>query len=242
MISIIDWLWRRKARRDVLSLGSPPLIMLPATHRAARLAADLCRARPCWVTRGRIFEAVDASEPLHECLRSPLEIMRLCAAGTALPRPVITVPEQIVGNGPSFRRVEFLGRPRYFSTLECLLAARNRPTLLTARSVLGQRGYALYSVDYAPALDGALDEVLRHLLQPIEAETRLNAPDWVAGACLAAKTEEGFRSSLREDCRDLEAVLRMFRRDGVGDPSSVLSMLGCVLEYSARRSASSEPV
>lgn len=242
MNPIVDHLWRRLALRTVLNLDTPPLILLPATHRAARFAADLCRARPCWVTRGRIFEAVDASEPLNACLRSPLEIMRLCAAGSVLSRPVLTVPEQVVGNGPSFRQIEFLGRPRFFSTLECLLAARHRPPLLSARSVFGRRGYALRHVDYVGSLDGTLDDLLRHLLQPIEAETRLNAPDWVAAACLAAKTEQGFRSSLREECRDLEAVLRMFRRDGVGDTSRVLGMLGAVLEYATRRPAPSELV
>lgn len=240
MISIIDRAWRWKAVREVLDLRQPPLIMLPATRRAARLAVDLCRARPCWVTRGRIFEGIDPSEPLHECLRSPLEIMRLCASGNVLPRPVITVPEQLVGNGPSFRQIEFLDRPRFFSTLECLLAARNRPPLLAAQSVMRQRGYRLHQVDYASALDGSLDDLLCYLLQPIESETRRNARDWIAAACLAAKTEQGFRSSLREDCRDVEAVLRMFRRDGVGDQASVLGMLGSVLEFSSRRTDSAE--
>lgn len=72
---------------------------------------------------------------------------------------------------------------------------------------------------------------LRNLLQPVEREAWLNPPDWRAGNSLAAKTEDGFHASLREDCRDLESILRTMLLRKVGCERDIQGLIEALSEY-----------
>ena len=140
--------------------------------------------------------------------------MRLSAQSVSLPRTVLSLPEQLVGNGPSFELFEFAGNPTFFSMLESALMLRHAPPTLVARSIAGGRAYRLDTFDASSAADEEPRALQARLLDYIAIETSACWPDWRAGKCLAAKTPAGYEASKREHYRDPEAILRLLVRDG----------------------------
>ena len=225
-------LWQRFLVRQIRSHGPNVLLVLPATDRSVQLARAVCQAGACWVTKGAIFDCLAPEDPLIGCLRTPAEIIRAASKSGPLEQPVISFPELIVGDGPSFVKVKFLEQARYFSLMEPLLALRHAPKLLSVSSCLGARTYRLRAITLGPHQDSdVLLATLRDLLQPVEREAWLNPPDWRAGNSLAAKTEDGFHASLREDCRDLESILRTMLLRKVGCERDIQGLIEALSEY-----------
>lgn len=240
MTSTIFPVWAARLARRLARFGPNLLLMLPATDRSVALARALSQQQDCWIVKGQIFDALNASDPLLRYLRSPGDIVRLTAGRSELERPVISMPELIVGDGPSFVQTEFLGEMRYFSVVESLLFARHAPHVLSVHSCFGNRAYRLHhvSMDTCDDANPTLS-TLRNLLRPIEAEAHLKPGDWRANHSLAAKTEAGFSASLREDCRDLEALLRMMLLNKLGEEKHALGMLRAISTYVASSDKSS---
>ena len=239
MSQLLRKFWIARALRRLCAERDHALVVLPATLRSLALARALCAARPCWVTRARLFEHLPANDPIHACLRSPAEIVRLSAQSASLPRTVLSVPEQIVGNGPSFELFEFDGKPTFFSMLETALMLRHSPPTLVARSIVRGRAYRLDSFDASSAGDEEPRALQARLLDRLAIETSARWPDWRAGKCLAAKTPAGYEASKREHYRDIEAILRLLVRDGDARSAAPLRELRAYLDqaidpYTAR--------
>ena len=201
--------WAALLARRLLSYGPNLLLVLPATDRAISLSIAFARLRECWILKTKAFDFLSANDAIRQYLHTPAEIVRLATGSPTLARPVISFPELIVGDGPSFVETRFLGKLRYFSTMEPLLVARHKPRIVSVKSFLGARAYRLHEIGlHNSHQPSPLLSILETLLQPVETEAYLEPGDWRAMHSLAAKTETGFAMSLREDCRDLEALLR----------------------------------
>lgn len=230
----ISPLWAALLARRLRSYGPNLLLILPATDRAIALTRAIAHLRECWIIKGQIFDSLNAADPLLEYLRTPAEIVRLTSGNSALTRPVISFPELIVGDGPSFVQTRFLDQPHYFSTIEPLLVARHEPRVVSVSSVLGGRAYRLRGVEQQ---SGTLLSVLDSLLRPIESEAALQPDDWRAKHSLAAKTQVGFAASLREDCRDLEALLRIMLLRETGNEQDIRDLLEKITSYIQKNEA-----
>ncbi|MGY0633570.1 hypothetical protein [Luteimonas sp. A478] len=231
-ISLGCLLWQQLLVRQIRSYGPNLLLVLPATDRSVELARAVCQAGACWVTKGAIFDNLAPKDPLVGRLRTPAEIIQAASRSGPLEQPVISFPELIVGDGPSFVKVKFLGQARFFSVMEPLLALRHAPKLLSVSSWLGARTYQLRPITLGPHQESdILHSTLRDLLRPIEREAWLNPRDWRAGNSLAAKTEDGFHASLREDCRDLESILRTMLLHKVGCERDIQRLIEALNEY-----------
>lgn len=237
-----DWYWISNAVRRVDSLPTHPLVALPATVRSLKLARAICASRPCWITRARLFEDLPPDDPLRGCLRTPAEIVRQASTATALERTVITIPEQIVGNGPSFDVFEFAGTPTFFSMLESVLILRHAPPVFIARSRAQGHAYELTAFETSLDVRETAREIQGRLLGHLSSEAVMHWPDWRAEKCLSAKTPFGYQASKREHYRDLEAMLRLLvlygERDRFAEP---LSRLRRFLDQSDSLSLSKAP-
>ena len=222
--------WIARALRRLDAERDHALVVLPATLRSLELARALCASRPCWVTHARLFEHLPANDPIHGCLRTPAEIMRLTAQSASLPRTVLSVPEQLVGNGPSFELFEFAGNPTFFLMLESALMLRHAPPTLVAHSIARGCAYRLYTFDASSAGGEAPHALQARLLHQIAIETSAYWPDWRAGKCLTAKTPAGYNASKREHYRDIEAILRLLVRDGDAQSAEPLRRLRAYLD------------
>lgn len=234
--------WIAHALRRLGAERDNALVVLPATLRSLELVRALCASRPCWVTHARLFEHLPADDPIHGCLRTPAEIMRLSRQSASLSHTVISVPEQIVGNGPSFELFEFAGNATFFSMLESALMLRHAPPTLVARSIARGCAYRLEIFNPLSTGEETPHALQARLLRHIAIETSARWPDWRAGKCLAAKTPSGYNASKREHYRDIEAILRLLVRDGDSQSAVPLRELRAYLEqpvdpYSAQSSS-----
>src|SRR5689334_10684306 len=98
------WVARLRSIRHALSVldaaPGPPLLILPTTRSALLLARELSFSRECCVMAGPISS--DAEWQLGPLLRAPHDIAQAFIGMPALPRSVITFPDQIVGADQSF--------------------------------------------------------------------------------------------------------------------------------------------
>ncbi len=209
MRRLVSYLAALHTAHKLGKIDSNSLIVLPATDRAIKLVHLLARSRDVWVLKCALFDHVDESSPLGRSLKTPAEIIRISSGRPELSRPVISFPEMIVGDGPSFTKVPFLDQERYFSTMEVLIIARHAPRVLGVLSYWGHAGYRHIdmSIRTVPA-ERSVEGILVELLKPIEDEIVSGPRDWRGALSLASKTQSGFNACVREDCRDLEALLR----------------------------------
>ncbi|MBK8284055.1 MAG: hypothetical protein IPK97_03835 [Ahniella sp.] len=226
--------WITRALNLLAAAPGHSLVVLPATRRSLELVRRLSASRPCLITRARLFENLPANDPILACLRTPAEIMRWSAQSASLPRTVVSIPEQIVGNGPSFELFDFAGTATFFSMLESALMLRHAPPTFVARSILRGLAYRLDRFDAQSAGSEAPHTLQARLLAHLDDEHQARWPDWRGGKCLAAKTPAGYEASKREHYRDLEAILRLLTRDGdARTASGPLTMLRAFLDQSA---------
>ena len=214
MLNLFRKFWIARALNRLAAAPGHALVVLPATRRSLEFVRALCASRPCLVTRARLFENLPANDPILACLRTPADILRQSAQSASLSRTVVSIPEQIVGNGPSFELFDYAGTATYFSMIESALMLRHAPPTFVARSILRGGAYRLECFDAQVAGTEAPHTLQARLLAHLESEHRARWSDWRAGKCLAAKTPAGYEASKREHYRDLEAILRLLARDG----------------------------
>jgi hypothetical protein len=205
----------RSLRRALLTLGSNEsnrLLILPTTVGALELTRALCLRQPCRVTAGPI-----SAEPrwgLAPHLRTPAEIVREFAGERHLNALVISFPDQIAGEGESFVTLRFLGMDRRFSLLEAVLVLRHQPLVYQYRCRRPFGAYRLLEVPYAHALSAADHRtapayLLRTLLAGLEAELARPPRDWLAASSFALKSPVTFEVRVREELKEVEALLRL---------------------------------
>ena len=207
---------RTRSLRRALSALTPDgvnrLLILPATVGALELARALCQRQACRVTAGPV-----TAEPrwqLAPCLRTPAEIVREFAGERRLNALVISFPDQIAGEGESFVTLRFLGMDRRFSLLEAVLALRHQPQVYQYRSRRPLGAYRLLEVPYAHAFSAADHRtapvhLLRTLLAGLEAELASPPRDWLAAPIFALKSPITFEFRVREELKEVEALLRL---------------------------------
>jgi hypothetical protein len=205
----------RSLRRALLTLapdGVNRLLILPTTVGALELARALCLRQACRITAGPI-----TAEPrwqLAQSLRTPAEIVREFAGERRLNALVISFPDQIAGEGESFVTLRFLGMERRFSLLEAVLALRHQPQVHQYRSRRPLGAYRLLEVPYAHAFSAADHrtapvQLLRTLLAGLEAELASPPRDWLAASTFALKSPVTFEFRVREELKEVEALLRL---------------------------------
>jgi len=202
----------RHALDSIAPDDSNRLLILPTTVGTLELAGALCSRQPCRVTTGPV--SVEARWGLAPHLRTPAEIVREFAGERHLNALVISFPDQIAGEGESFMTLRFLGMDRRFSLLEAVLVLRHQPLVYQYRSRRPFGAYRLLEVPYAHALSAADHRtapayLLRTLLAGLEAELAKPPRDWLAASSFALKSPVTFEFRVREELKEIEALLRL---------------------------------
>ena len=112
-------LWIRRALRTLSCVSTHVLVIAASTQGAIAFAKALGRTRQCLITRGPITESVPW--PFEDCLRTAADIAHAFTAQPALPRTIISFPDQLPCVTSTSVMVPFNDAPHAFSTLEALL-------------------------------------------------------------------------------------------------------------------------
>jgi hypothetical protein len=212
----VQWVARiRSIRLAMDSLAGIPqhlLLILPSTRTALMLARQICTARACSVTAGPIANAREWGLAPHTC--APAELVHSLSGAHALPRSVISFPDQLSGYDLSFAWIPFLRASYLFSVIEALLVLRHRPRVFTLQSCSPTGDFRLTEVFYADLLGthtqlNSLRALMRRLLASLEIELAEPASDWLAARCMALKSESHWRFTVREELKDMECLLRL---------------------------------
>ena len=209
------------------------LIIAPSTQGAIAFAQALGRTRACLITRGPITEAV--RWPFDDCLRSTAEISRAFTGQAALPRTIISFPDQLPCATSTSVMVPFNGQPHAFSTLEALLVLRHRPRVFALTSAGHRRGFHLTEVHYDEAFDAdgrliSLGSLVTRLLLWLSADLSNPPPDWLARSHLLQKSERVLWMQAREEMKDIECLLRMQLQSRFCDRERASAALAAVVE------------
>lgn len=212
----IQWTARiRSIRLAMDSLAGIPqhlLLILPSTRTALMLAKQVCGARDCSVTAGPIANAREWGLAPHTC--APADLARSFNGSHALPRSVISFPDQLSGYDLTFAWIPFLRASYLFSVIEALLVLRHRPRVFALQSCSPYGDFRLTEVFYTDLLGahtqlGSLRALMRRLLTTLEIELSDPASDWLAARCMALKSESHWRFTVREELKDMECLLRL---------------------------------
>lgn len=205
----------RSIQRSLQRLDAEPshiLLIAPSTCGALALARALCRRRPCFITSGTITSLPDLRLGPH--VRSPADIARAFAGQSALPRSVISLPDQHAGGEAGSVILPFLGARYSFSAFDALLVARHRPPVYALAGASAAGDFTLQPIHYGDlfAPDGrllSLPGLLRRLFMYLEQELAQPPPDWLASECFRVRSEAVRWLGLREELKDVECLLRM---------------------------------
>lgn len=205
---LVRWRAERRLAKRIQKECAGGLLILISTQSNFRIVRMLARITPLWISTGKL-----ATENLRyvrtDYLLTPPEIVRLAAAHEMLPRIVVSFPDQMQGEGPSFVEVEFAGALRRMSLLELLLVRRHHPTVHTVQHDADSNELRLRAIDIAASQQSALDLGVKQLLAPIE-PTLANPPDdWLAERVFASKSASASAARFRDDVRDVESLLRL---------------------------------
>jgi len=214
----------RRLRRALDEAGPNTLLVLASTRRNLDVALTLARHRPIWVTEGPVTATAFSREGMKDRLLSPARIARLNREARQLARPVVSFPDQVVGDGPSFCTLDCAGEPLSFSLLEALLVRRHRPAVLTLAPIGGLSARPL-PVVYDGALGDDDQALLDCLLAPVKATIAQPPADWLAASCLPMKRAGGLDFALREAAKDIVALLRCSLEFTDTDPGVVRQAL-----------------
>jgi hypothetical protein len=226
-------LWIHRSLCTLSRVSTDVLIIAPSTHGAIAFAKALGHARPCLITRGPITETV--RWPFEDCLRTAAEIAHAFTGQPALPRTIISFPDQLPCVTSTSVMVQFIGHPHAFSTLEALLVLRHRPRVFAFCSS-GQRwGFRLVEVLYDEAFDPdgrliSLGSLMGRLLRLLEADLANPPADWLARPCLLQKSERVLWMQAREEMKDIECLLRMQLQSRFCDHERTSAALAAVVE------------
>ena len=204
---VSTFLMCRQMERLFAGVGSNTLVIMASTRRNLDAVAAVAQMREIWVTAGPLTTTVLASRGVTDCLLSPAGISRRNRGCDQLDRPVVSFPDQVLGDGPSFCCIECGSEKILFSFLEALLVRRHRPTVVSMRH--GNRFVCQPEfVDYSAALDGDNKQLLSVLLASVTAEISVPSHDWLAAPYLPFKRLGGLDFVLRESAKDITTLLR----------------------------------
>lgn len=234
----------RRALESLVGITPPALLIAPSTRGAIALAQALCAVRTCCVTAGPVL--YEDRWGLRAHLSTPAEIARAFAGHAALSRMVISFPDQQLSTGAASLPVPFLDARYAFSMLEALLVARHRPPVyaLSTSSALGDFKLDEICCDDLFDAQGRLlsfPALMQRLLSHLERELAHPPRDWLAGECLAMKSEAVRLFCAREELKEVECLLRMHLQTRYCDTQRTGAALAAVVERQRLFSASVSP-
>jgi hypothetical protein len=223
----------RRSLNTLARVSTHVLIISPSTRGALAFAQALVRLRSCVVTRGPVTASV--VWPFEDCLRNAAEICQAFSGLSALPRTVISFPDQLPLTPSTSVMVPFLDQQHAFSTLDAILVMRHRPRVY-ALTGSGQRwGFQLLEVDYEDTFDAdgntvALGLLVSRLLSLLARDLAIPPADWLARSCLTVRSERALWMQAREEMKDIECLLRMQLQSRFCDRDLTSAALAAVVE------------
>jgi len=214
--SLSRWLVRTRAVQRGLELlmraPTNSVLILPTTRGALELARRLAAIRPCRITAGPVSSEGRWRLARHLC--TPADIASTFAADSYLPCMVISFPDQLLGAGPAFCPVPFLGTTYWFSAIEALLVMRHRPAVYALRTCSARGDFFIHAIHYEDLLDlsgraRSLQALMGRLLAALEEELTHPSSDWLAAQYFKLKSQSGMRFRQREDLKEIECLLRL---------------------------------
>jgi len=223
----------RRSLNTLARVSTNVLIISPSTHGSIAFAQALGRTRPCLITRGPITAAVPW--PFDDCLRTAAEIAQAFTGQPALPRTVISFPDQLPCVTSTCVMVPFVNQPHAFSTLEALLVLRHRPRVYALSASGRHWGFRLIEVQYEDAFDAegrllSLGSLVGRLLLVLAADLARPPADWLARPHLMQKSERALWIQAREELKDIECLLRMQLQSRFCDRERTSAALAAVVE------------
>jgi hypothetical protein len=224
----------QRSLHQIAAIPTHVLVISPTTLGALAFARALGRDRPCVITSGPITAAM--SWPMDDCLLTPAEISQAFTGQPALPRSVISFPDQIPCITSTSVMVPYLEQPHAFSTIEALLVMRHRPRVFALSCSSRRLGFGLVEVSYADAFDpdgrllslGALvNRLLLHFISDLE---KGPPADWLGQRYLAQKSARVLWMQAREEMKDIECLLRMQLQSRFCDRERTCAALAAVVE------------
>lgn len=221
----------RRALAQLSGESAHVLLIAPSTRGAFALARALCATRPCFVSSGPVSSFGYWKLAAH--LRSPTEIASAFAGQSALPRTVITFPDQHASGGSACVHVPFLGSRYWFSTFESVLVVRHRPQVYAFSSGSSLGDFKLHEVQYEELFTQgrllSLPGLVRRLLMHLEQELTCPPPDWMAQPIFALKSQTTQWFHVREELKDIECLLRMHLQSRYCDRLRTATALAAVV-------------
>jgi hypothetical protein len=223
----------RRSLETLASVSTHVLIISPSTRGALTFAQALVRLRSCVVTRGPVTASI--VWPFEDCLRNPAEICQAFSGMAALPRTVISFPDQIPLVTGTSVMLPFGDQQHAFSTLDALLVMRHRPRVYALTSSGRRWGFQLVELDYEDAFDSdgstvALGMLVSRLLSLLAHDLEQPPADWLARPCLAVRSERALWMQSREEMKDIECLLRMQLQSRFCDRELTSAALAAVVE------------
>jgi hypothetical protein len=209
------------------------LIISPSTLGSIEFARALGRTRPCLITRGPITAAVPW--PSGDCLRTAAEISHAFVGQPALPRTIISYPDQLPCVTSTSVMLPFPQEPHAFSTLEALLVMRHKPRVFALSSGGKRWGFRLVEVHYHDVFDSdgqliSLGNLVGRLLLWLANDLANPPPDWLGAPYLSLKSARMLWMQAREEMKDIECLLRMQLQSRFCDLERTSAALAAVVE------------
>lgn len=222
-----------RSLRTLAGVSTHVLIVSPSTQGSIEFARALGRTRPCLITRGPITSAVQW--PIPDCLRTAAEISQAFIGQPALPRTIISYPDQLPCITSTSVMIPFLQEPHAFSTLEALLVMRHRPRVFALTSVGRKCSFRLVEVHYNDVFDSegqliSLGSLVGRLLLWLASDLANPPPDWLGAPYLPLKSSRVLWMQAREEMKDIECLLRMQLQSRFCDRERTGAALAAVVE------------
>jgi hypothetical protein len=222
-----------RSLRVLARVSTHVLIISPSTEGSIAFARALGRTRPCLITRGPITSAV--SWPVPDCLRTAAELSHAFAGQPALPRTIISYPDQLPCITSTSVMIPLPQEPHAFSTLEALLVMRHKPRVFALSSAGRRLGFRLVEVHYSDAFDAdgqliSLGSLVGRLLLWLATDLANPPPDWLGAPYLPLKSSRALWTQAREEMKDIECLLRMQLQSRFCDRERTSAALAAVVE------------
>jgi hypothetical protein len=222
-----------RSLRVLARVSTHVLIISPSTEGSIAFARALGRTRPCLITRGPITATVPWPAP--DCLRTAAELSHAFAGQPALPRTVISYPDQLPCVTSTSVMLPFPDEPHAFSTLEALLVMRHKPRVFALSSAGKHLGFRLVEVHYNDVFDSegqliSLGSLVGRLLLWLATDLSNPPPDWLAAPYLPLKSARALWMQAREEMKDVECLLRMQLQSRFCDRERTSAALAAVVE------------
>jgi hypothetical protein len=173
--------------------------------------------------------------PFEDCLRTAAQISQAFIGQPALPRTIISYPDQLPCVTSTSVMVPFLEEPHAFSTLEALLVMRHRPRVFALRCTGKRFGFRLIELHYQDVFDAdgqliSLGSLVGRLLLWLANDLANPPPDWLAAPYLPMKSARALWMQAREEMKDIECLLRMQLQSRFCDRERTSAALAAVVD------------